>query len=189
MSGVTEWKNRIVGHGAKPASQFTAHPNNWRKHPMRQRTAVRGSLDSLGWVDVVIENRTSGHVIDGHERIWNALKNGDAEVPYIEVELTEAEEAQALLSLDAIAALAETDRDSVAALLEQVQTDNADVMQFLTDFAADSGLDWNAPEEKDAEPQISRADELQVKWDTKTNQLWGMGAFYKCPKCGKIHTK
>lgn len=140
MTDVTEWKNRIIGHGVKKASQFTAHPNNWRKHPQRQRSAVRGSLDSLGWVDVVIENKTTGHVVDGHERIWNALKNGDAEVPYIEVELTEAEEAQALLSLDAIAALAETDGDNVQALLEQVQTDNADVMKFLTDFAAESGL-------------------------------------------------
>ena len=49
------YDNRIVGHGTKPASQFQAHPNNWRKHPKNQRSAVKGSLESLGWVDEVIE--------------------------------------------------------------------------------------------------------------------------------------
>jgi DNA modification methylase len=172
---MTDFKNRIVGHGSKPASQFQAHPNNWRKHPKNQRSAVKGSLDSLGWVAEVIENVTTGRLIDGHERVWNALQNGDAEVPFIQVELTEAEEAQALLSLDAIAALAETDREQVNALLEQVNTDNADVMQFLTDFAKESGLEWGQPEQGDAEPQIDRAAELLEKWQVKTGDLWQIG--------------
>ena len=135
-----DWQNRIKGLDKKPASQFTAHPLNWRKHPMRQRKAVKGSLDSLGWVDVVIENVTTGNVIDGHERIWNALQNGDADVPYIQVELTVEEEAQALLSLDSIAALAQTDADKVDELLRMVNTDNENVMEFLMDFAEEIGI-------------------------------------------------
>lgn len=123
-----EWKNRIIGHWSKPASQFQAHPNNWRKHPARQRKAVKGSLDDLGWIDTVIENVRTGHLIDGHERVWQAMDNGDAEVPYIQVDLSEAEEAQALLSLDAIAALAESDAEKIDALLQEVKTDNADVI-------------------------------------------------------------
>jgi hypothetical protein len=107
--------------------------------------------------------------------VWNALQNGDADVPFIQVELTEAEEAQALLSLDAIAALAETDREQVNALLEQVNTDNANVMKFLTDFAKESGLEWGQPEQGDAEPQIDRAAELLEKWQVKTGDLWQIG--------------
>ena len=137
----TDWKNRIVGHGSKPASQFQAHPNNWRKHPDRQRRAVRGSLDDLGWIDTVIENVRTGHLIDGHERVWQALDNSDAEVPYIQVDLSESEEAQALLSLDSIAALAETDAEKVDALLREVHTSNAEVMEFLEDMANDAGLE------------------------------------------------
>lgn len=135
-----EWKNRIIGHGSKPASQFQAHPNNWRKHPARQRKAVKGSLDDLGWIDTVIENVRTGRLIDGHERVWQALDNGDAEVPYIQVDLSEAEEAQALLSLDAIAALAESDAEKIDALLQDVKTDNADVMEFLENMAKDAGF-------------------------------------------------
>lgn len=135
-----EWKNRIIGHGSKPASKFQAHPNNWRKHPARQCKAVKGSLDDLGWIDAVIENVRTGRLIDGHERVWQAMDNGDAEVPYIQVDLSEAEEAQALLSLDAIAALAESDAEKIDALLHEVHTDNADVMQFLEEMAKDNGI-------------------------------------------------
>jgi len=135
-----EWKNRIVGHGSKPASQFMAHPNNWRRHPARQRAAVKGSLDDLGWVAAVIENVRTGRLVDGHERVWQALDNEDAEVPYIQVDLSEAEEAQALLSLDATAALAETDAEKVDALLREVQTTNPDVQQFLADMAKEAGV-------------------------------------------------
>ena len=153
------YENRIVAHGTKPASQFQAHPNNWRKHPKNQRSAVQGSLESLGWVAEVIENVTTGRLIDGHERVWNALQNGDSDVPFLQVELTEAEEAQALLSLDAIAALTETDREQVDSLLKQVETDNADVMQFLTDFAKDNllidgedGFDFSGLPDEDRAP-------------------------------------
>ena len=136
----SKWNNRIVEQGAKPASQFQAHPNNFRTHPQSQRRAVRASLDSLGWVNVVIENAVTGNLIDGHERVWNALKNGDSEVPYIQVELTEAEEAQALLSLDPIAAMAGTDAAKMDELLKQVETDNEDLTEFLTELAKSNGI-------------------------------------------------
>jgi hypothetical protein len=170
---MTEWKNRIVGHGIKPASQFKLHPTNWRLHPERQKRAVKGSLDSLGWVDCVIENIQTGHVVDGNDRVSQALDNGDADVPYIQVDLTEAEEAQALLSLDATAAMAETDAENMDALLKQVQTANADVMAFFDDMAKENGL--YVTEEKDAEPQIDRAAELNEKWQVKTGDMWSIG--------------
>src|SRR5215216_3664597 len=101
-----EWTNRIVGHGEKRASEFIANPLNWRKHPKRQKNAVKGSLDTLGWIDDVIINKRTGKIVDGHERVEEALANGDAMVPFKEVDLSPAEEAQALLMLDATAALA-----------------------------------------------------------------------------------
>ena len=175
LADVVTWQNRIVSYGSKPASQFMAHPDNWRVHPQRQRSALKGSLDTLGWVSVVIENRRSGYVVDGHERVWQALKNGDAEVPFITVDLSPEEEAQALLSLDAIAALAQTDAGKVDELLRLVSTDNTDVMQFLTDMAKDAGLSYGQPPEEAPEPQIDRAAELQVKWGTELGQLWEIG--------------
>ncbi|HOJ21828.1 MAG TPA: hypothetical protein PLY56_09860, partial [Armatimonadota bacterium] len=90
------WRNRIVGYGEQPASQFLANPNNWRIHPQAQREALRGALNEVGWVQAVIVNRRTGYLVDGHERVWQALQNGDALVPYIEVDLSPEEEAYVL---------------------------------------------------------------------------------------------
>lgn len=169
------WTNRIVGHGTKRASEFKAHPHNWRKHPAKQKSAVKGSLDDLGWIDVVIENIRTGRLIDGHERIEEAEANGDAQVPYIQVDLSEAEEAQALLSLDATAALATSSHRNVEFLLEQVQSTNTNTMSFLTDLAKRSGLDFNQHDTGDGDEQIDKAAELAKKWKTKEDQTWQIG--------------
>lgn len=44
-------------------------------------------------------------------------------------------------------------------------------------------------EEPKADPgaQIDKAEELREKWGVKTGNMYGLGAFTVCPKCGKIH--
>lgn len=39
----------------------------------------------------------------------------------------------------------------------------------------------------DAGPQMDKAAELQGIWKVQVGDLWGMGKFAKCPKCGKVH--
>ena len=168
------WANRIVSYGTQKASLFKPHPLNFRRHPARQEKALSGSLQTLGWIDDVIVT-ARGVIIDGHERVEMALRNGDADVPFKVIDISEAEEAQALLSLDPIAALAQTDAGKVDELLRLVETDNTDVMQFLTDMAKEAGLDYGQTPEDAPGPQIDRAAELQVKWQTATGQLWEIG--------------
>jgi ParB-like chromosome segregation protein Spo0J len=139
-SDVVVWQNRILNYGTQKASLFKAHPSNYRRHPARQSKALKGSLDTLGWVQTIIVNKATGYIVDGHERVEAALRNGDAEVPFITVDLSPEEEAQALLSLDAIAALAQTDAGKVDELLRMVETDNTDVMQFLSEMASSAGV-------------------------------------------------
>lgn len=171
------WQNRIVGHGTKPADQFQANPGNFRIHPMNQRRAVKASLDTLGWVGVVIENVRTGNLVDGHERVWQALQSDNAEVPFIQVDLSPEEEAQALLSLDPMAALAGTDTGKMDELLRQVETDNEDLAEFLGDLAEQNGLYFGTPPEVPDDPgaEIDRADELREKWQTATGQMWQLG--------------
>lgn len=118
-----QWRNRIVGHGEQAAGQFMANPGNWRVHPKAQRQALAGVLGEVGWVQSVVVNRTTGHVVDGHARIEEALKLGDeTPVPFIEVELSEDEEAKILATLDPISSMAGTDRHKLDELLQQVST-------------------------------------------------------------------
>ncbi len=135
------YQNRIVGHGSKPASQFVANPANWRTHPQNQRDALAASLREVGWVQDVIENTRTGNLVDGHERIWQALKNGDAVVPFVQVDLSEAEEALVLATLDPIGAMAQADAAKLAELLADVNTGEAALQELLASMAGPLYLD------------------------------------------------
>ena len=118
------WRSRIVGQGAEDPTQLLANPQNWRTHPAAQREALRGALDQVGWVQQVLVNRVTGHVVDGHARVEEAITRGEAEVPVLYVELDPAEEALVLASLDPIGAMADQDDDRLRQLLAEVTFDN-----------------------------------------------------------------
>lgn len=121
-SGNGHWRNRIIEYGTRPASQFQAHPRNWRKHPKAQREALAASLNGVGWVGVVLENARTGHLLDGHERLWQALEQGDeTPVPYITVDLAEDEEHLVLATLDPIGAMAQTDAEMLEGILSELR--------------------------------------------------------------------
>jgi hypothetical protein len=136
------WQNRIVGQGVKPASEFLANPRNFRTHPPAQRAAVAGSLAELGWIQTVIENIRTGNLIDGHERIWQALQHGDAPVPFVQVDLSEQEEALALAVFDPISTMAGTDPAKLDELLREVSTGEAALQEMLANLAESAGLDY-----------------------------------------------
>jgi len=46
-------------------------------------------------------------------------------------------------------------------------------------------LDPEPPEDPGA--QVDKAEELREKWGVRSGQLWGMGRYTICPKCGKLH--
>ena len=167
MSDKTEWRNRIVGEGEQPASQFVANPANWRVHPQNQRDAMRGALNEVGWVQRVIVNRRTGYLIDGHERVWQALQNGDAPVPYVEVDLDEAEEAYVLATLDPIGAMAQADKEQLDALLREVQSGEAGVQAMLAEVAERAGV--VPPNVEFPEYDESVADDVE---------------YITCPECG-----
>ena len=134
----------IVEYGVKPADQFQAHPRNPRRHPQRQREAVHDSLERVGWIAPVIENRRTGNLLDGHERVWQALAT-NSEVPYVVVDVAEADEAFVLATFDPIGALAEIDAAAFADVLRDVDTGSAAIQEMLAKMAEDVGIDWGEP--------------------------------------------
>lgn len=168
---MSEWSNRLIGYGLVDADQLLANPGNWRRHPNVQREALRGSLDDLGWIAPVIVNRTTGFMIDGHARAEEALAHG-AQVPVAYVELTPAEEAEALAILDPIGAMATADADSLDALLREVSTGSEAIQALLADIAKGAGLYLDQPVAEDPGADLDHADELREKWGAETGQLW-----------------
>lgn len=130
-----KWQNRIVGYDNVPPDQLLANPMNFRVHPKRQQDALNGSLNELGWLQDIIVNRVTDHVLDGHLRVQLALRNAEPTVPVKYVEISEDEERLALAIFDPITYMAETDAAQLDALLQQVNTGEAALQAVLSELA------------------------------------------------------
>lgn len=141
LGGVTRvWESKIVGHDRIPPDQITANPLNFRTHPQAQRDALRDAIEEVGFIRSVTINRRTGNLIDGHERVWQALTS---EQPLIDVEyvdLSEEEERLALATMDPISEMAKVDSEILGDLLNQVQTGSEALGNLLTALATDNGI-------------------------------------------------
>lgn len=171
-----KWRNRIVGYEDVSVDELTANPANWRIHPQHQQDSLLGVLHDVGIVQNIIVNQRSGYVVDGHMRVLLAMKENQATVPVTYVDLSDAEEALVLSSIDPISALAVADKEKLDALLKQVSTDSPALQEMLANLATEAGLYLNGdepPEDKGA--QTDRAAELQQEYGTEVGQLWEIG--------------
>lgn len=138
------FRSRIVDHGEASPTQLMAHPKNWRRHPEFQGRAVEAVLKEVGWVQQVVVNRRTGLLVDGHLRVEIAKRRGERQIPVLYVDLTEAEEAKILATLDPLAALAQTDQPYLDILLRDVETEQESLQQFLNDLATAEHADQQA---------------------------------------------
>jgi len=144
-----------VGQGFEQADQLLANPHNFRVHPQGQQEVMEGALDELGWIQNVVVNRQTGHLIDGHLRVKLALRHEQNEVPCMYVDLTEEEEKLAIATLDPIGALAATDQEILDGLLQEISVDNEALQEMLDEMAspiADPGGGGNGDPDAIPEP-------------------------------------
>jgi hypothetical protein len=132
--------NRIVGHGEEAVDQLLANPLNYRLHPDNQQQALAGAIDDIGFIRSVTVNQRTGRVVDGHLRVTLAARSGVESLPVEYVDLDEAEEAQALLSLDPIAAMAASDKAKLDELMRAVQSDDKRVQAMISEIAESEGM-------------------------------------------------
>lgn len=139
----TNWRNRIVGNGEESPDQLLANPANWRIHPKHQQDALAGVLNEVGWVQQVIVNQRTGHLVDGHLRVSLALRREEPTIPVVYVDLDEDEEALVLATIDPLAALAVTDAAKLDELLADLTVNDAAVQSMINSLTA--GPDVNDP--------------------------------------------
>jgi DNA modification methylase len=167
VASAPAWANRIVGSGEEAPDQLLANPANFRVHPKAQQEALAGVLDQVGWVQNVLVNQRTGHVVDGHLRVALAISRGEPIVPVLYVDLSEDEERLVLASLDPLAAMATTDEAKLRELLAEVSVDSEALMAMLAGLAP-------------AEPRegLTDPDDIPEPPDeplTKPGDLWLLG--------------
>ena len=77
-------------------------------------------LAVVGWVDEIIVNQTSGHILNGHLRVELAISRHEATVPVKWVEVSLRDELAILASFDPMASMASSDRAGLDALLREL---------------------------------------------------------------------
>ena len=172
------WATRITRTGSSNPADLVANPANWRQHPRHQRQALREMLETVGWVQGVVVNEQTGHMVDGHLRAELAVEDKAKAVPTIWVDLTEDEERLVLAALDPLGDLAVGNPQALADLLESVNVDTdalAGLLKDLSESLVDAGnLDdgGEPPGEDDFWPYIR----VQVSRDTlKQWEQWFPG--------------
>jgi DNA methylase len=119
--------------------------------------------------------------VDGDERVQVAIAHGEPVVPVEYVELTEAEEAVALLTLDQSAQLAIAHMGRWAALRAEVETEEPALLSFWGEFAAGQGVEAYgepvaAPREvEEAAGGPDQVDEAVGRWQVREGDLWACG--------------
>ena len=188
---MAKWKNRIIGSGVEAPDQLLANPLNWRIHPRDQQTALMDVLEEVGWVQEVIVNKRTEHLIDGHLRVILALRNDELEVPVKYIDVSEEEERLILATLDPIAAMATQDTKIYLDLLDGIQTGSAALQELLADMG---GIDLGADEDtkievetgienKSGEAYIQQADYVLVQFSGGKDSL--LALLWACKVCAK----
>jgi DNA modification methylase len=166
-------RDRIKELRRVQASELLRNPRNWRTHPTAQARALRALLTEIGYADALIARELPDgqlQLIDGHLR---AETTPDMEVPVLVLDVTEAEADKLLLTLDPLAAMAETDVERIKALLETVRTDDEAVQELFKHTAGERLWQVLHPQEIDeAEVGLERADALKARWGTESGQVW-----------------
>jgi len=110
-------------------------PANARKHPERNRAAVRSSLKEFGQVEALVVQKGTGRVIGGNCRLAELRAMGVEEAMVAEVDLGGVDATRLGLILNRSAETAEWDTDTLT-----------DLLKSLDDEDALEGLGWDDEE-------------------------------------------
>jgi len=140
MAFAMQIRNRVRELRRVKAADLVPNPKNWRTHPKGQQDALRGILAEVGYADALLARELpdgSLMLVDGHLR---AETTPEQEVPVLVLDISEAEADKLLLSLDPLAALAETNAVALDALLREVDTGSEGLQQMYAELAEAADL-------------------------------------------------
>lgn len=174
---------RTTGLVWVPIEQIDPHPLNWRTHPERQRRALRGAVESVGFGGALEAVERDGRYVltDGHlrrEELQAWFKPGEL-VPVIVEDFDDDEAREYITTKDPITSMAGGQQEILDELLRGMTTTNAAQLETMAEIAEANGLYFGSEPPaavEDPGAQIDRAEELREKWQTERGQLWEIGA-------------
>lgn len=97
------------------------NPRNWKVHPRNQLDAVMAAIKRVKWVNIPVYNETTRHLIDGHGRKAEAVRQGICPIPVAIGRWSEEDENFILQSLDTVGSMYRVDADRLKSLTALVK--------------------------------------------------------------------
>jgi DNA modification methylase len=166
-------------------TDFVPQVKNPNKHTAYGERLLESSIQKDGWIGAQTA-AADGEIIAGSSRQNVAVEKfadvepivvfSDGSRPVIikRTDIPNADTARARRLSVAENHIAHVNYDPDFPLMQDWQAEGADVKQLFSEKEWQEGTGI-IPESIDAEPQIDRAAELQVKWNTQSGQLWTLG--------------
>lgn len=151
------------------------YERNPRKISDKAVDAVAKSIRMNGALDP-IEIDETGEVLSGHTRLKAYKALGYTEVPVVQhMGLTQTQKRTYRIAANKTAEYSEWDDELLAAELKDIDME-IEKLQESTGVSEKEVRELLDEEPADAEPEISKADELQKKWGIQRGDIWHIGA-------------
>lgn len=134
---------------------------------------LKRSLEEFGYVEPVIWNKTTGHIVGGHQRLKVLLDMGITEVDCVVVELDDEREKALNVALNKISG--DWDKDKLALLIADLQGADFDVSLTGFDPAELDDLFKDSVKDKIHDDDFDVDAELQKPAMSKPGDVWLLG--------------
>lgn len=134
---------------------------------------LKRSLEQFGYVEPVIWNKTTGHVVGGHQRLKVLIDMGITEVECVVVELPEDKEKALNIALNKISG--DWDKDKLAVLIADLQSTAFDVSLTGFDAAEIDDLFKDTLKDGIKDDNFDVDAELKEPPITKLGDVWTLG--------------
>lgn len=183
---LTQYQNRIIGHDYINPKDITLNPNNPRQHSQEQSELMREIFTKIGWIQDVIINSTTGHLIDGELRVKDAIDHGEEGVPVVYVELSEEEELEVLLVYDEVARLATSNKERMKSIVLASAEQSARMKDLISDIVKRNKIDLpqtEQPQSEDDEEEEEQTEDAEPV--SETGNIWKLdeSAYIVCGDC------
>jgi hypothetical protein len=159
-------------------SQLTPANYNPRKISDRALQGLQSSIERFGMVEPIVWNQRTGNIVGGHQRLKVLKDKGVEETDVVVVDFDSNEEVALNVTLNNPSIQGEYTQE-VGGLLKSLEGQLGDAFGSLRMDDLKKSLSGLLAKDRkgsiDAVPQISRAAELNKKWQVKSGDLWRIG--------------
>lgn len=125
MSELKNWKIQKV-----KLADVKQRPDNPRSISESALDGLRSSLNRFGYVEPIVWNKQTGHIVGGHQRYFVLAESGVTEAKMVVVDMTLEEELAANLTLNNPEIEGEWSDEAID-LLHQVETNDTELFNSL----------------------------------------------------------